>query len=69
MVAIWTLGNALLGQKEKIMKVYQVINDSIVDEVFSTREKVGLRLLDIVQAAKEDSVLFDLLRVETLEVQ
>lgn len=51
------------------MKVYQIINDSIVDEVFGTREGAAMRLLDIVQAAKEDSVLFDLLRVETLEVK
>ena len=51
------------------MKVYQIINDSVVVEGgFSTREKAGLHLLGIVQAAKEDSTLFDLLRVETLEV-
>jgi hypothetical protein len=51
------------------VKIYQIINDCIVvEEVFSTREKAGLRLLEIVQAAKEDSTLFDLLRVETLEV-
>ena len=51
------------------MKVYQIINDSIVvEEVFSTREKAGLHLLEIVQAAKEDSTLFDLLRVNALEV-
>lgn len=56
-------------EKETEMKIYQIINDSlVVEEVFSTREKAGLRLLEIVQAAKEDSTLFDLLRVETLEV-
>ena len=56
-------------KKEIKVKIYQIINDCIVvEEVFSTREKAGLRLLEIVQAAKEDSTLFDLLRVETLEV-
>ncbi len=50
------------------MKIYQIVYDSVVEDVFSTREKAGLRLLEIVQAAEKDSLLFDLLRVETLEV-
>lgn len=52
------------------MTVYQVIDDSTVEEqVYGTKEAVAMRLLEIVLKAKEGSTLNDLLRVYELEVK
>ncbi len=50
------------------MKVYQVVDDAIVSGVFGTREKAGIRLLEILGKTKNEHLL-DLLRVEVLEVE
>lgn len=52
------------------MFVYQVIDDcAMSEEVYATREAAALKLFEIVMAAKEGSILNDLLRVYTLEVK
>lgn len=50
------------------MRVYQIVDDSIVSGVFATREKAGLRLLEILEKSKNDNLL-NWLRVDVLEVE
>jgi len=50
------------------MKVFQVVDDAIVDGVFQTREGAAMRLLEILEKTKNDH-LRDLLRVDVLEVE
>lgn len=48
--------------------VYQVIDDALVAGVYSTPEKVGLKLFYILTNTKNKHLL-DLLRVDVLEVE
>lgn len=50
------------------MKVYQIINDSIVDQAFATKEGAAMRLLELVMKSKNQH-LIDLLRVEEFEAK
>lgn len=50
------------------MKVYQVINDSITDGCYLTKEGAAMRLFEIVMRTK-NILLSDLLRVDELEAK
>jgi len=61
------LGNAILAKEEQ-MRVWQIIDDSIVDQAFVTKEGAAMRLLELVMKSKNPH-LVDLLRVEEFEAK